>query len=97
MDLDDDVPPELVDTAVAAPDEELTIKVPITIVTGMPAFSIVPMRTLLTHEAILRLSRSWKDNAAQLHPHSGAWQEDCRHHEWSELPRCLVLAFADDG
>ncbi|OAQ94874.1 COBW domain-containing protein [Purpureocillium lilacinum] len=34
MDLDDDVPPELVDTAVAAPDEELTIKVPITIVTG---------------------------------------------------------------
>ncbi|UNI21717.1 hypothetical protein JDV02_007678 [Purpureocillium takamizusanense] len=34
MDLDDDVPPQLVDTAVAASEEELTIKVPITIVTG---------------------------------------------------------------
>ncbi|KAL6860099.1 hypothetical protein ACO1O0_004124 [Amphichorda felina] len=35
MDLDDDAPPELIDTAIAEePKEEVTVKVPITIVTG---------------------------------------------------------------
>lgn len=34
MDSDDDAPPELVDTAGPIQDEELTVKVPITIVTG---------------------------------------------------------------
>lgn len=35
MDFDDDAPPELVDTAGGLEDEEITVKVPITIVTGM--------------------------------------------------------------
>lgn len=37
MDFDDDAPPDLVDmtTGGGAPEEELTVKVPITIVTGM--------------------------------------------------------------
>lgn len=37
MDLDDDAPPELIDTGAAADEqtEEVTVKVPITIVTGM--------------------------------------------------------------
>jgi hypothetical protein len=35
MDFDDDAPPELVQTGDAAPDtHEVTVKVPITIVTG---------------------------------------------------------------
>lgn len=35
MDFDDDAPPELVSTAGPEEDEEITVKVPITIVTGM--------------------------------------------------------------
>lgn len=35
MDFDDDAPPELVNTAVDEGTEEVTVKVPITIVTGM--------------------------------------------------------------
>jgi uncharacterized protein YciU (UPF0263 family) len=35
MDFDDDAPPELVDTAANDVDEEITVKVPITIVTGI--------------------------------------------------------------
>lgn len=36
MDLDDDAPPELIDTAATGPEtEEVTVKVPITIVTGI--------------------------------------------------------------
>jgi hypothetical protein len=34
MDFDDDAPPELVDIAANDVDEEITVKVPITIVTG---------------------------------------------------------------
>jgi len=34
MDFDDDAPPELVDTTANDVDEEITVKVPITIVTG---------------------------------------------------------------
>lgn len=37
MNFDDDAPPELVDTAGSLDDEEITVKVPITIVTGMPS------------------------------------------------------------
>lgn len=41
MDLDDDAPPELIDTAIAEePKEEVTVKVPITIVTGMSDFTL---------------------------------------------------------
>lgn len=39
MDLDDDAPPELVDTAGPTHDEELSVKVPITIVTGKPSYA----------------------------------------------------------
>lgn len=35
MDFDDDAPPELVDTTTNDVDEEITVKVPITIVTGI--------------------------------------------------------------
>ena len=36
MDLDDDAPPELIDMAITEePKEEVTVKVPITIVTGI--------------------------------------------------------------
>lgn len=34
MDFDDDAPPDLIDTGVANVEEELNVKVPITIVTG---------------------------------------------------------------
>ena len=36
MDLDDDAPPDLVETGTEVPDEEKPVKVPITIVTGKP-------------------------------------------------------------
>jgi hypothetical protein len=35
MDFDDDAPPELVNTTANDVDEEITVKVPITIVTGI--------------------------------------------------------------
>lgn len=35
MNFDDDAPPELVNTAGSLDDEEITVKVPITIVTGI--------------------------------------------------------------
>lgn len=40
MDFDDDAPPELIDTTATGEDglEEVTVKVPITIVTGMGPF-----------------------------------------------------------
>jgi hypothetical protein len=34
MDFDDDAPPDLVETNAALEEEEITVKVPITIVTG---------------------------------------------------------------
>ncbi len=40
MDFDDDAPPELVNIAGLDEDEEITVKVPITIVTGRAMHSI---------------------------------------------------------
>lgn len=41
MDFDDDTPPELVNTATKDVDDEITVKVPITIVTGSTATPFV--------------------------------------------------------
>lgn len=40
MDLDEDAPPELVDTAGGVHQDEVSVKVPITIVTGMPRIAL---------------------------------------------------------
>jgi hypothetical protein len=54
MDFDDDAPPELVDITTNDVDEEITVKVPITIVTGITASHH------LFHSLIVdRISRCW--------------------------------------
>jgi hypothetical protein len=54
MDFDDDAPPELVDTTANDVDEEITVKVPITIVTG------ITTSHYLSHSLIVdRVSRCW--------------------------------------
>lgn len=87
MDFDDDAPPELVDTTANDVDEEITVKVPITIVTGI---------TICTYESTIlifdRLSRGWQNNTAQLHPHCPTWQKDRRYHEWLEITTLRQMA-----
>jgi hypothetical protein len=77
MDSDDDAPPELVQTgAVPVESHEVTVKVPITIVTGM-AKSSNPIMLLTS----VRISRCWEDYIAQLYPDGPTWQEDCSDYE----------------
>lgn len=77
MDSDDEAPPELVQTgAVPVESHEVTVKVPITIVTGMAKSS--NLRISLT---LARISRRWEDYTAQLYPNGPAWQENCSDHE----------------
>lgn len=47
MDLDDDAPPDLVETGNGVPDEEKPVKVPITIVTGKLCAGSPPQRLFL--------------------------------------------------
>lgn len=85
MDLDDDAPPELIDTGATGPEiEEVTVKVPITIVTGIPD-RVYLIRISFYHSSVSdsgsRVSRRRQDDAAELHTHSRAWQKDCSHYE----------------
>lgn len=81
MDFDDDAPPDLVQTDKAAPDtHEVTVKVPITIVTGKTKVGI--------HDATRRLIMrkrvfgGWKNNSIELYLDGPTWQEDRSYNEW---------------
>lgn len=81
MDFDDDAPPELVDTAVDnVGEQEITTKVPITIVTG--AYTTLKTLNDLFFNLLCRLPRRRQDNIAQLHLDSPTWQEGRCHYEW---------------
>lgn len=98
MFLDDDTPPELVEAVVGPQEEELTVKVPITIVTGMMYSPFSSCRGLISWLAAHRISRRWQDHAAQLHPDGTTRQEDCRHHERSGRHRaCPVHVLLTDA
>ncbi len=87
MDFDDDAPPELVDIAgLAEENEDITVKVPITIVTGEIVHPTAGTNTQIYLTAC-RLPRSWKDNPSKLHPHRSTWQENCRDYEWYDANR----------
>lgn len=90
MDSDDDGPPPQLVDARAGPQEweDASVKVPLTIVTGMPWRAVFynqrPTMMLTDGDTLFefhRLPGSRQDDAAQLHPHSSAREEDCRHHE----------------
>lgn len=85
MDFDDEAPPELVNTAgLEERAQEITVKVPITIVTGEILHSIPKQMYILT---AFRLSWSGKDNPSESHPHGSTWQENCRDYEWYDVNR----------
>ena len=79
IDLEDEPPPQLVDTAAdEIKDDPVSVKVPITIVTGMfEASSLKPH--MLTYP---RISWSGQDDAVELHSHGGTRKEDSSYHEW---------------
>lgn len=82
MDIDDDMPPELVETGQGGGTEdslEKPVKVPITIVTGELLLRDSMMYTVITLMA--RVSGRWKNYSAQLYSDSPAWQEDCGYYE----------------
>lgn len=81
MDFDDDAPPELVDTAGLNEDQEIAVKVPITIVTGMFQ-GLCVLQTSGAFFNMLRIPWCRKDDIVELYPHSTAWQENCRDYEW---------------
>jgi hypothetical protein len=85
MNFDDDAPPELVDVSggIQNSGEGVSVKVPITIVTGEIINGAGKKYVYeLKADRIIRISRRWQDDAIELHTHSPAWQKDCRYHEW---------------
>lgn len=81
MDLDDDMPPELVETGQGGDAEvahEKPLKVPITIVTGELSYTMT-VREFKTHTC--RLPRSRKDHSTQPHIDCSTWQKDCCNYE----------------
>jgi hypothetical protein len=83
MDLDDDLPPELVEAEQGGDGEEKPKKVPITIVTGE---SSSKPQTLLCiglkcSDRMIRVPRIRQDYTTELHIDGPTWQKDCRHHE----------------
>lgn len=98
MDFDDDAPPELVDVGQDANViEEVTVKVPITIVTGMPCIEYLQafknFRGLIS---FLRLPRSGKDDTAELHSHCSARQEDSRYYEWYGISLRILSEYSSN-
>lgn len=85
MDFDDDAPPELIDTTATGEDglEEVTVKVPITIVTGNGPLLLFSVHRILNTHRILGCG---ENDIIELHPDRTTWKEDCRHHEWYEGP-----------
>ena len=84
MEADDDFPPELVEataSGVVEPEEpsEKTVKVPITIVTGIVQLGLLCSVVVLTPHCRLPWSR--KDDFTELHINRPTWQEDCGHYE----------------
>lgn len=101
MDFEDqDAPPDLVAAGGDLSDEEASVKVPITIVTGK-AFAYTlqtessPFADLETFSRA-RLSRSWEDYALELHPDCTAWQKDCRDYEWW-VPRSAIRRVSESS
>lgn len=89
MNFDDDAPPELVEVSGGIQDsgEGVSVKVPITIVTGEILTSASKNYIyVLIADRINRISRSWKDDAIKLHTYGPTWQKDCRYYEW-----CVAL------
>lgn len=97
MDIDEDVPPQLVEAGDDLAEEEATVKVPITIVTGVCSghvFNRSSEQWLTLASVPHRLSRCWQDNTLELHLDSTAWQENRRHNEWSDssaMARCCAF------
>lgn len=81
MDLEDDLPPDLVATQLDNTAEEKRPKVPITIVTGTDDLISLEMGYVLISIILCRLPRGRKDHITQLHLDSPAWQEDCCNYE----------------
>lgn len=85
MNIDDDAPPELVDVSGGIQNfgEGVSVKVPITIVTG-EIMNSASKNTGINYMAdrINRISRRWEDDAIELHTYSPTWKKDCRYHEW---------------
>lgn len=77
MNLDEDLPPELVE-AETGPEEEKLIKVPITIVTGKSTLCSIKNKNTYT---ICRLPWSRKNYLTQLHLNCPAWEENSSHNE----------------
>lgn len=86
MDVDDqDAPPDLVETGGNVDEEETTVKVPITIVTGTWSSprSGNTLGSICTDGVISadRVPRCWQNYTSELHIDSSTWQEGCCHHE----------------
>lgn len=85
MNFDDDAPPELVDVSggIQSSGEGVSVKVPITIVTG-EIMNGAGKKTCTSSWLIElnRISRRWQDDAVELHTYSPTWKKDCRYHEW---------------
>jgi hypothetical protein len=82
MDIDDDAPPELVNTGVEKEAEEIAIKVPITIVTGTVVRSVKRRGTAGERtDGQHRVSWSGQDHTLELHSYSATWEEDCGYYE----------------
>ena len=84
MNLDEEEPPSLVDVNVTEPvfavqDEEVLLKVPITIVTGdlQKSCHILAIANLKN-----RISWSRKDYPHELCIESSTWEEDCGCSQW---------------
>lgn len=112
MDFEDqDAPPDLVAAGDGLSDEETSVKVPITIVTGKVfVCTFCRVRSSPCADFCIsstRLSRSWQNYAPELYIDSAAWQKDRRDHEWCgvsltnfenrKLPLILNPEFGDCG
>lgn len=82
MDFDDDAPPDLVETGASFEEEEITVKVPITIVTGKPIGPNSLREVWNTRSYLRRLPRRRQDYTVELHFDSAAWQKSCCDYEW---------------
>lgn len=80
MDFDDDAPPDLVDTTAGGlEEEEVTVKVPITIVTGNLTYHSLQQPKLTFS---LRLSGCRENDTIKLHSYGPTWKENCCDYEW---------------